>query len=155
MGSQHNLDFSRLRAYNNGLHHGSAPHPTTLTKAVTGHAPTTANAQEHAPPPPSSCRHSHAPSIAPKRVAWVSQPVHTTTLGLPQQRTATPNAKEGADATQRHITSRPQGPRVALTRATAAWRKCRHTTQRRCSGTKVCRLPLHLRGTRPPLANSL
>ena len=109
--------ISRLHAYNNRLRlcRGSTPHPTTSTKAVTGHAPpTTTNAQEHAPPPPSSCRHSHAPSVAPKRVARVSQPVHATTPGPPQQRTATPNAKEGTDATQRHIASRPQGPRVVL-----------------------------------------
>ena len=93
--------FSRLHVYNNHLFRGSVPHPTTSTKAVTGHVPpTTANAQEHAPPPPSSCRHSHTPSVAPKRVARVSQPVHATTPGLPQQRMATPNAKEGTDTTQ-------------------------------------------------------
>ena len=150
--------ISMLCAYNNHLRlcHGSVPHPTTSTKAVTGHVPpTTTNAQEHVPPPPSSCQHSHAPSVAPKRVARVSQLVHATTPGLPQQRTATPNAKEGTDTTQCHIASRPQGPRVALMRVTAARHKRRHTTQCRCSGTKVCCLPLHLRGTHPPLANSL
>jgi hypothetical protein len=132
---------------------GSAP---PLAKATNRHTPpTTTNARQHTPPPPPSRRHSHSLGVAHKRVTQASRPVHATTQETARRRAATPNATEGTGSTPHHVANGPKGPSSPLTRATAALRKRRHTTQCRRSGVKVCRLLPLGRGLRPPLADAL
>ena len=125
-------------------HRGSMP---ARTEAVTGHAPpTTTNARQRAPPPPSSRRHSHTQGVAHKRATQPSRLVHTTTLESTRRRTATPTAEEGASTTPGHVASRPQGPSVVLTCATATRPKRRPTVQHQRNGVKVRRPPTTFMG---------
>ena len=107
------------------------------------------------PASPSPCRHSHSPDVAHKRATQTTQPAHATSHKPPQPHAATPTAEEGASTTPGHVYRRPNGLSAPPTRATAALRKRRLTTQRRRSGVKVRRLPPHPRGARPLLADPL
>ena len=128
-------------------HRGSTP---ARTKAVTGHAPpTTTNARQRAPPPPSSRRHSHTQGVAHKRATQPSRLAHTTTPESTRRCMAMPTAEEGASTTPGHVASRPQGPRVVLTHATATWPKRQPTAQHRRNGVRVRRPPPRSWGTRP------
>ena len=121
----------------------------------TGHSgdtpPTTTNRKEHTPPPPPPCRHSHSQGIAHKRATEPPPSVHATTQETRRRREATPKAEEDTEGIPGHVASRPQGPSVVLTRATATRPKRRPTVQHRRNGVKVRCPPPRSWGTRPPL----
>ena len=64
---------------------------------------------------------------------------------------ATPEVEEDTEGTPGHVASRPQGPSIMLTHATATRPKCQPTVQHRHNGVKVCRSLLHPWGACPPL----
>ena len=142
--------FAYYRVHNaqQQLHHGAPP----LANTSTEHAPLApASAGEYAPPPQSPWQHDQDLSVAHKRAMQTTQPVHATLHELPRQRVAMPTAEEGANTTPGHVASRPHGPSVVLTRATATRPKRRPTVQHRRNGVKVRRPPPCSQGTRPPL----
>ena len=131
---------------------GKAAQAHNLQTSHSGNTPpTTTNWKEHTPPPPPPCQHSHSQGIAHKRTTEPLPSVHATTQEMRRQCKATPKVEEDTEGIPGHVASRPQGPSVVLTRATATRPKCRPTVQHRRNGVKVCCPPPRPWGTHPPL----
>src|SRR6266849_3619614 len=106
------------------------PPTQSPANAITEHTPPTTTDASGASPPPPPSRCSHSPDVAQKRPARTLRAVHAMTQEPPQQRVATPKAKEGTDGTPCHVANGPKGP-SALQVVT----RCKRSHHGWCRGT--------------------